>query len=340
MAGLRDRSLDLWRHLQRPVLLARAIWRRRQVSVVRDRTAEIAPGDILCFATLRNEAVRLPFFLDHHRRLGIRQFLIVDNGSDDGTLDLLCAQPDVSVWRARAGYRQARFGLDWLTGLQMRHGHGHWCLTLDADEALIYPYWQTRDLRALTGWLEGQGRRSFAAMMLDMYPKGRLSQPRHVPGDDPFAALCWHDAANYTIVPHQPKGNLWIQGGPRARVFFGAEPRRAPTLNKVPLVKWHRRYAYLNSTHRILPAGLNRTHAADGGEWASGVLLHSKFLDLVVARSVEEKARAEHFARPQLYDSYYDAVAADPDLWCRGSRRYRGWRGLEAAGLMSRGGWI
>ena len=41
--------------------------------------------------------------------------------------------------------------------------------------------------------------------------------------------------------------NLAIQGGPRAR-FFAKDPRRAPTLNKVPLVRWQRGYVYVNST--------------------------------------------------------------------------------------------
>jgi hypothetical protein len=31
-------------------------------------------------------------------------------------------------------------------------------------------------------------------------------------------------------------GNLWIQGGPRARRFFADDPERAPALNKIPLV--------------------------------------------------------------------------------------------------------
>ena len=34
-------------------------------------------------------------------------------------------------------------------------------------------------------------------------------------------------------------GNLWIQGGPRARgCSFADDPKRAPALNKIPLVKW------------------------------------------------------------------------------------------------------
>lgn len=337
VAGLLDAYRLRWKRRR---LLARAVAKRRELVAVVDRTKAILPADILCFAVVRNEAVRLPWFLDHHRRLGVAQFLIVDNGSDDGTDALLAAQGDVSLWRTDAGYKASRFGVDWVTWLLARYGHGHWCLTLDADEALVYPYCDTRDLRALTGWLDAQGRAMFGAMMLDMYPKGPVGQAEYRAGDDPFATLQWFDAGNYGIRVQEPMGNLWVQGGPRARVFFADNPRRAPTLNKVPLVKWNRRYAYVNSTHSLLPPRLNRIYDTDGGEAPSGLLLHSKFLDVAVARAAEEKRRGQHFGDAALYAPYYDAVAANPDLWCPASRCYDGWRGLEALGLMSRGGWV
>lgn len=290
--------------------------------------------------TVRNEMLRLPYFLDHHRRLGIGHFLIVDNASDDGTREWLATQPDVSIWTTADSYRLSRFGVDWLTWLQIRHAHGHWCLTLDADELFIYPYWETRDLHALTGWLEAQGRRSCAAMMLDMYPEDALSDAPYQAGQNPTDVLAWFDAGNYGITRQQPLGNLWIQGGVRARVFFADDPRKAPTLNKVPLVKWDRRYAYVNSTHQILPPALNKTYGGCGEEHTSGILLHTKFLHVVVEKSAEEKARREHFHNSALYDGYYDRLMSNPRLWSSRSHRYAGWRQLEALGLMSRGGWI
>ncbi len=321
-------------------LLWRALRKRGQLTGMIDRTSAIGRDDILCFATVRNEALRLPWFLDHHRRLGVRHFLIVDNASDDGTRTYLETQPDVSLWSTPHSYRLSRFGVDWLTWLQMRYGHGHWCLTLDADECLIYPYHDTRPLPALCGWLEMQGRASFGALMLDMYPEGRLSQQPLDAGADPFTRLCWFDAGNHGMRRKPDLHNLWIQGGPRARMFFGRDPRRAPTMGKVPLVKWHWRYAYVSSTHSLLPRRLNHVYATGGGELTSGVLLHTKFLDTVVARSAEEKTRQEHFANSPLYEAYYDALSADPDLWCAHSTRLTGWRQLEGLGLMSRGGWI
>lgn len=338
--GLTAALLTLKLRSRRQRLLWRAFRRRRQLSPLIDRTAGIVPGDVLCFLCIRNEAHRLPYFLRHHRALGVRHFLIVDNASTDGSDRLLSDQPDVSLWQTPASYKGSRFGMDWLTWLQMRHGHGHWCLTLDADELLVYPNWQTRPLPALTGWLEAQDRDTFGALTLDMYPEGPVSQGRVAPGDDPIRHLCWFDAGNYQVQVQPRMRNLWVQGGARARAFFAGNPRRAPTLNKIPLVRWHWRFAYLNSTHALLPPRLNEVYATDGGELTSGVLLHTKFLPGITDRSAEEKARGEHFGEASQYAAYYDRLTADPVLHCDASTRYTGWRQLEALGLMSRGGWI
>jgi hypothetical protein len=321
-------------------LLFRSFRKSRQLKPVINRTAQIAGSDILAFSTIRNEMVRLPFFLEHHRALGVNHFLMVDNNSDDGTREYLAKQPDVSLWTTPASYKLSRFGVDWLTWLQRRYAHDHWCLTLDADEILIYPHYDTRPLSALTGWLDSHGRRSFGAMMLDMYPKGPLNAQTYQAGDDPFDILSWFDGGNYMIQKKPDLKNLWIQGGPRARAFFADRPRRAPIMSKTPLVKWHRGYAYVSSSHSLLPRVLNHVYDDQGGEKTSGILLHTKFLHTIVEKSAEEKHRAEHFANSELYETYYDSLTQNPDLWCEGSTRLISWRQLEAMGLMSKGNWI
>ncbi|WP_417597774.1 glycosyltransferase family 2 protein [Pararhodobacter oceanensis] len=327
-----------WRR-RRQQRLARALRKRRELALLVNRTEAIRPRDILLFCTLRNEAARLPYFLRHYRALGVRHFLIVDNASTDGSREMLAAQPDVSLWHTGASYRAARFGMDWLQGLLMKYGHGHWCVTVDADELLIYPHHLTRPLPALTDWLEGEGESVFGALMLDLYPKGPITAQSYTPGQDPSEVLTHYDAGNYTITRKNDTQALWIQGGPRSRTFFADTPQRGPTLTKIPLVKWHWRYLYLNSTHTLLPRHLNRIYDDAGGEKLSGVLLHSKFLPEVSAKSAEEKHRHEHFGAPADFTPYYDALVAGPDLWAPHSTLYRGWQQLEAEGLMSRGGW-
>lgn len=335
---------SLWlayrQRLRRRRLLFRAYRKRRELVVSADRTRTIRPGAILCFATMRNEAERLPFFLAHYRALGVGHFLIVDNASADGTAGLLAVQPDVSLWSTGSSYKAARFGVDWLTWLQVRFGGGHWCLTVDADEILIYPHWETRPLGALTEWLDAQGHPSFGAMTVDMYPEGPVSDAAAWTEANPFAHLGWFDSGNYGVQVQPGLRNLWIQGGPRARAFFSETPRRAPTLNKTPLVRWNRRYVYVNSTHTLLPPRLNEVYDRSGDEFVSGVLLHTKFLPTIIERSRAEKFRREHFEDGAQYEAYYDRLIADPVLHCAASTRYSGWRQLVALGLMSTGGWM
>lgn len=316
---------------------ARAIAKARELSCAkRGRWGREA---ILLFCTIRNERDRIDWFLKHYRNLGVDHFLFVDNGSDDGTLNTLLAQPDASVWSTHASYRASRFGLDWLNWLMLRHARGHWCVVADADELLIYPHWQTRPLRALTDWLDIEGQPILPAMMVELYPKGPLHTAHVPPGTDPLMALHWFDPGNYTIARKPLLDCLLIQGGPRARVFFEGQPNRAPTLTKLPLVKWDMHNTWVNSTHSILPRHLNAVYARGAGERISGALLHTKFLPQIVDRAPLEKARAEHFGNAPVFDAYYDAVAQSPDLWCAHSARFTGWEQLEELGLISRGGW-
>jgi hypothetical protein len=288
---------------------------------------------------LRNEDARLPWFLTYYRDLGVNHFIMVDNGSTDGGREYLAAQNDVSLWSTDAGYKRARFGMDWMNHLLSRYGHGHWCLTVDPDELFVYPFCDSRPMRALTDWLDASSIKSFGAMLLDMYPKGPIDQAPYQRGTDPLHIACWFDSGNYAITRNRRFGNLWIQGGPRMRSFFTENPARAPALNKVPLVKWHRHYTYVSSTHMLLPRGLNLVYDEWGGEKASGILLHTKFLDTLSAKAVEELSRKQHYAASAEYRAYAAGLADKTDLWCKWSEKYINWRQLEILGLMSKGNW-
>lgn len=320
-------------------LLWKSFHSRHGLHVVADRTGQIKPHDILVVMTVRNEMSRLPYFLQYYRGLGVSHFLVVDNTSTDGTDTMLAEQPDVSLWQTSDSYRAARFGLNWMTWLQRKYAHSHWCLMVDADELLVYAHHDTRPLPELTKWLEAQGSTVFGALMLDLYPKGELNTQSYAPGANPLKTINWFDAAPYRSQRQMPLGNLWTQGGARERVFFANEPRRSPTLNKIPLVKWHRSYAYVNSCHSILPPALNRAYDGPGDSRASGVLLHTKFLPEIVSKSAIEKERAQHFHTPQDFDGYYDSIAAAPQMWTEESVQFRDWHQLKQLGLMSSGGW-
>ncbi|MEM9139805.1 MAG: glycosyltransferase family 2 protein [Pseudomonadota bacterium] len=323
--------------LERRKLQVRALWKARELSVVRDLTATMPSGPIL-FSTVRNEAVRLPYFLDYYRRLGVVQFLIVDNGSEDGTQDLLTAERDVSLWHTSGSYKSSRFGVDWLNALLTRYGHGRWVLVADPDEFLVFPHIE-RGLAPLIRWLESTGAESFGVMLLDMYGDGSVAHTHCRVGQDPIAAAPYFDSANYMVTRDAHYQNLWIQGGPRQRVFFKDHPQAAPALNKIPLVRWRRGFVYKAGAHDLLPRRLNRTYARTGGSRTSGVFLHAKFMDVLNDKVAEEVTRRQHYADSAEYASYA-GHGSDLCLCTPHSVRFKDWQQLCDLGLMARGGWL
>ncbi|WP_171208741.1 MULTISPECIES: glycosyltransferase family 2 protein [unclassified Ruegeria] len=325
--------------LRRKRRLIRCVRKRRELKPLRNATKSIRPNDILLVCVVRNEKIRLPYFLDYYRRLGVDHFLFVDNDSTDGTAEFLTSQSDVSTWSTTASYRKSTYGIDWSNYLLRKYAHGHWVLTVDPDEFFVYPFCDSRPIRALTDWLQGTGVRSFGTMLIDMYPKGRIEDVPYREGQDPFEIAQWFDSGNYMITRNPTYGNLWIQGGARARVFFQDTPKKAPALNKIPLVKWNRRYAYVSSTHSLLPRGLNQVYEEAEGEKTCGVLLHAKLIDTLGAKTKEEVARGEHYRGSGEYQAYADQLDAQPVFWNDWSEKYLNWRQLEILGLMSKGNW-
>ncbi len=314
----------------------RTIRRKKDLKNVKMGENHAKEGGIFLFSTMRNEALRLPYFLEYYRKLGVDQFFIVDNGSTDGTTELLKAQPDVSLWHTDTSYRRAKFGVLWLNNLLNEFGHQHWCLVVDVDELFVYPYHDTRPLSALTNWLAASQISSFAAMLIDLYPKDITPYNQ---GKNPLETLTHFDSGNYTQRRNNRFTELWIQGGPRQRLFFRAQPAKAPALNKTPLIFWRKHYVYISSTHLLLPRSLNQTYEREGGEKICGALLHTKFLPDLHDRASEELKRGEHYANSAEYLAYSEKENAIDEMWSAQSTKYVNWQQLERLGLISYGGW-
>lgn len=333
---LKDRLRDPVHGIQRQL---QALRHGLALRAVRDRTDTIRPGQILLFATLRNEAVRVPAFLDHYRRLGVDHFLFVDNGSEDGFDDLVSDQADVSSWRATASYRAANFGMHWLNALLHRHGVGHWCVTCDLDEFLLYPNHDTRSLADLGDFLESEGRDSLGALMLDMYGDQPPAETIYAAGDDPFRVSPWFDGCGY-VQARGVLGEARTQGGPRRRLLYRNDPSAAPVLNKTPFVRWQRHYSYFLSMHQLVPTRLNPPHTA-AVNMPTGCLMHFKYFNMLETKIQEELERGEHFNDSAEYRRYAEqALERSSAFHCSASRRFQDWQQLVELGLMNRGRWF
>jgi hypothetical protein len=280
----------------------------------------------------------MPAFLAHYRRLGVAHFLVVDNQSTDGLADWLAQQPDCSCWLADGSYKASNFGMDWCNTLLARHGVGKWCVTVDPDEFLVFPHCEERGLRGLARFMEGRGQPSLHAPMIDAYGSGRVSETGLAAGQSPFEVCPYFDRFNLAQHFDPRRRNWWVQGGPRMRRFNPGQPRLAPALNKVPLVRWERGLRYVSSMHHLNQPRYNCTVTGDP-QAVSGVLFHFKYVNLLLGKAREEMLRGEHYADSREYRAYLDA--GDPRLYDpEVSVHYRGPGQLAELGFMQAGGWF
>jgi hypothetical protein len=176
--------------------------------------------EVRAFVVVRDELARLPFMLEHHRRLGVDRFFVVDNGSTDGTSEHLRDLPDVHVFWTDVQYRNARLGIAWLEVLLEAFGRGSWCLLLDADEQFVYPNSETVALGRFCETLDAKGLNCLATMFVDLYADAPIKLTQ-VTGNGSLLDRCrYFDRQGYHYLTTQAALVPRVYGGPRARLFW------------------------------------------------------------------------------------------------------------------------
>ncbi|OJF96954.1 glycosyltransferase family 2 protein [Pararhizobium antarcticum] len=310
----------------------------QRVSSRRKKTAEHVPLDLLqpkAFRPLGAGDMPLVFLahndfkfmrslLAHYRALGVTRFICVDDRSDDGTREFLCAQSDVDVWVSGVRYREAKRGKLWREWLFARYGKNRWYLNIDADEYLVYDECDKRRLPDLIQHLESRGIRRLSAPMIDMYPAGSVASFTFDGTDDrrPWDVANSIDGDGYVI--ERMKRFASLCGGPRVRKF-GTEAE----LMKYPLLYWDDACSYGVSIHQPLPFERNFQPIL-------GVLLHFKFFADFQQKTQDAVADKQYFNGAQEYQRILDAVAesGELDFVYAGTVEYKGVKQLLDLGFM------
>lgn len=309
----------------------------RDLSIRQNNLKKIKPNDILLVAVMKNEAHRLKYFLDYYRRLGVDHFIFVDNDSTDHFTTAIEGQSDVTAFFTSAGYKASNFGMHWANYLLYKYGSGHWCVTCDPDEFLVYPFIETRGLRDLTEYLSSIREPAFFTTMIDMYGEKAVEDSFYTEGTDPVNACAYFDSTGYVKAYSKEYKNLFVQGGVRRRVFFKDNPGDAPALNKVPLVKWRRHYFYVSSMHMAIPRKLNEGYFS---RKTSGAILHYKFISQLKDKVAEEIAAKQHYNDSAEYKKYNRIIQEKSHLYDPSvSVKYESWRTLAKLGLVNVGEW-
>lgn len=306
----------------REILLPKYQVRVHTLVRVDSRAINNDKGEIRAFMTVRDEIWRLPHTIEHHRKLGVTRFFVVDNGSRDGCKEFLLAQPDCHLFETANSHSESGYGAEWWNALLNEYGADHWCLAVDADEWFVYPGYENRTLTELAAHLERSGAQGMFAFLLDMYGSGAFAQSKAELETSLLDACryfdrdyAWHRRVYLPGLQGSQFPPYEVFGGPRLRMLLpylhrhyyllqamwlasaythlltGKTPlpralRRAPTLWKIPFVRWRRGTRYEN-VHTTTPIKLSET---------TGVLLHFKFLQDFYTRISTELNRKEQRA--------------------------------------------
>ena len=248
------------------------------------------------YAVMRDEAFFLPAFLDHYRGIGVEQFLILDDGSADGTAEALAAQPDVALLSCPHRYgeeialrrpglpaRRRRAGIAFKELAPDRFFRGRWALYADADEFLLLPP-GVRSLREVTGRLEADRAPCCAASVVEVFPEGLDGLAPHPPARTLDALL-----ARYPLIEPHPvlEPRRWRQ----ARYVGPSKTQMLHERHRVPGSAGTARYKTPLVRH-AWPTRRRGSHKANRAPSAEVMLTMLHFVFTAQSRAKIERARA------------------------------------------------
>ena len=284
--------------------------------------------EIRLFSVVRNEGLRLPFFLEYYRKMGVKRFFFIDNNSSDDTVEYLLKQSDVHLFETKQKFILKEY---WLKDLLDDYGTGHWCIAADADEILIYPYYEKVSLQEFCRYLEGKEENAVENLLVDMYSDKPLDEVDYKAGEDLFKYFCYFDDYSYRRILDIRMNRLILEkmkvwtyfGGTRERVF------QCPKIccSKYSLFK-HNLDMYPDfGMHGIAGANISSVQ---------GVTLHFKYLNNFKEYVKAEVIREEHFAKAKEYKQYQKSMEEDKieTLFYEKSHKFMGSTQMIELGFM------
>ncbi len=286
-----------------------------------------SPSSPLLICVVKDELDLLEDFYAHNRALGIDRFLIIDNGSTDGTDEYCAAQADTTLYRVSRPFSwQTKQG--WISRVIAEHGMDRWYLSIDVDERPVFAGSEQHGISDLARKADELGLRRVRGCMIDMYSGDPLLESKRDRGQTLIEAFPLFDGDGY--VEERTDVMLSCTGGPRKRVFSAYEPGLRPELSKYPLFKPGYGELMANPHHHV---PFEENFASDRFIG----LLHFKFLPGFVARIQRAVEAGNYWQNSFEYRCYLKAVRENPALTLSysGSRKYSSSMDLVQAGVIA-----
>lgn len=175
---------------------------------------DISKDDIIVLCPQKDDFTRIKVFVEYHRKIGVKKFVILDNDSTDGSFEWLKEQADVFLLQTKDEYTTIRREA-WINRMFAYFGYNRWYIVLDSDELLTYDGCENITISDLIYHYSYHGIKRGLALLLDMYAKPEF----YIEGknDDYLWDCRLFDVDTYNI-KYGSYVNI-IEGGPRNRVM-------------------------------------------------------------------------------------------------------------------------
>ena len=291
------------------------------MNLIYEIKGNVNPNKLTAFAFCRDEMFNFPAFLDHYRRIGVEQFIILDDHSTDGSREYICDQSDVVVLGSDFDFTSARH---WRVAIPHRYLLDKWAVHTDLDEFMILPPGMSA-LEDLIVSLEGRNCQAVYANQIEFYPKtlDDMRQPASPKTFDRMLSQSPYFDARRTLRTRWFLNPKKIDRSATSRLFErhirDANKHGLGNLMKTPLVKWSEHIKYRNGHQLENSFAIRHSRRLI-------ITAHMKFnCDLI--RRIED-AIASGVRAGQKYEEYtslFAAMEARNDLSFLGpdSKRYQ-----------------
>ena len=287
-----------------------------------EKKSIIKDNKIILICLVKNDLRRIKEFYEHYKKIGVENFVFIDNNSDDGTFGFLFNLEDVTIFRIEEKYSTIRRQA-WISKVINYFGFNKWYIVVDSDEFLVYNDCETKNIEKLIEKIDKQKRTR--ALMIDMYADKKIlddeNSDRKIEEE-----YVYFDANTY----HKGKHKCFelIQGGVRERIF-GKYDNISPFLIKYPIFFYEKGDMQYNS-HFSFPFYKNFNIEINT------CLLHYKFLPEDLEK-IKIRAKEKNYAMgSKEYNAYLKAYIENPKLNFKydKSEMYKNSRDLEKIKLI------
>lgn len=251
--------------------------------------------ELRLYSVIRNERPRMRFFIEYYKKMGVDRFFFIDNFSTDKIEEELLSYQNVHVYKSTLNFYQTR--VIHLKKLVQKYSNGSWCLLVDPDEFLRFPFDNILNLKSLIIYLEGKKAFGFKTLLLDMYSNKKIKETCLTSKKTPFQVCEYFDRKGYVLLDEM------MYGGVRSRVFGLDEVclTKYPLFKNIPLLR--QKFSNVHENPGITDTS------------TTGILFHFKFFDLFIKKAPEEAKREEHWKKSLEYKIYIKKKLSDLNLY-------------------------